>query len=456
VQFVFDIQGRYLENAAIFRAAAEALVGLEPAATTQAALALVLVQLGWSYIRLGQLEAAQTALEQGAAIHRRSRILPPPDFATDPLTALGVLANIRGDYAKAAAIGEECRRSCQARGDNHNLQLAFYVLANAAFAQGDFESAQNNARQAHAVARDIGNRWFLAYVLSDQGDIARAMGDYAEAKQYYQDSYAIKREFGDPEGMASALNRLAKVASLQGNHKEAELLYRQSSDTYREISDRGGLATSLMGLGDTALALDDLQPACRFYCEALEISAEMRFAPLTLGVTTAIAELFARARQPERAAELLVFVLEEPAAGQETRDRAGQRLDEIRNQLPPSGSAAAVQRRSTDIDVVASSLLAELPALQRELGRAPAPAPDPAPGSPRRETRQPLIDPLTPRELEVLDQLCDGLTNREIAERLVISVGTVKSYTGHIYSKLGVRNRVQAVARARELELISN
>ena len=47
-----------------------------------------------------------------------------------------------------------------------------------------------------------------------------------------------------------------------------------------------------------------------------------------------------------------------------------------------------------------------------------------------------------------------GLTNREIGERLFIAVSTVKSHTNSIYGKLGVKNRTQAVARARELDLL--
>jgi ATP-dependent transcriptional regulator len=67
-----------------------------------------------------------------------------------------------------------------------------------------------------------------------------------------------------------------------------------------------------------------------------------------------------------------------------------------------------------------------------------------------------LPDALNERELEVLRLLATGMSNREIAEALFITVGTVKWHASHIYTKLGVKNRGQAVARARELQLISN
>jgi LuxR family maltose regulon positive regulatory protein len=67
---------------------------------------------------------------------------------------------------------------------------------------------------------------------------------------------------------------------------------------------------------------------------------------------------------------------------------------------------------------------------------------------------QPLIEPLTPRERQVLQLIGDGLSNREIADELVVSLNTVKKHTSHIYGKLGVRSRTQAVARAQELGLL--
>ncbi|CAG0944186.1 serine/threonine-protein kinase PknK [Anaerolineae bacterium] len=65
------------------------------------------------------------------------------------------------------------------------------------------------------------------------------------------------------------------------------------------------------------------------------------------------------------------------------------------------------------------------------------------------------VEPLSERELEVLRLLATGMSNQEIAQRLVITVGTTKSHVHHIYSKLGAKDRLEAVIRAKELGLLS-
>jgi LuxR family maltose regulon positive regulatory protein len=65
-----------------------------------------------------------------------------------------------------------------------------------------------------------------------------------------------------------------------------------------------------------------------------------------------------------------------------------------------------------------------------------------------------LVEPLSDRELEVLQLIAQGLTNRQVAQRLFIAQGTVKAHASSIYGKLGVSNRTQAVAQATALGLL--
>ncbi len=71
-------------------------------------------------------------------------------------------------------------------------------------------------------------------------------------------------------------------------------------------------------------------------------------------------------------------------------------------------------------------------------------------------TAQPLLDPLSERELEVLHLIARGDSNQEIAQTLVLAIDTVKRHVSNIFSKLGVHTRVQAVARARSFGLLSD
>jgi LuxR family maltose regulon positive regulatory protein len=83
------------------------------------------------------------------------------------------------------------------------------------------------------------------------------------------------------------------------------------------------------------------------------------------------------------------------------------------------------------------------PPEQIERTRAQAPTPD-------------LVEPLSERELEVLALIAQGLTNREIASRLFLSLNTVKAHTRNIYGKLGVHSRTQAVAKAKALGVLTS
>jgi LuxR family maltose regulon positive regulatory protein len=81
------------------------------------------------------------------------------------------------------------------------------------------------------------------------------------------------------------------------------------------------------------------------------------------------------------------------------------------------------------------------------------PVVDPGEVDPRGKDGE-LIEPLSEREIEVLQLIAEGLTSREIAARLYLSPNTVKVHTRNINSKLGVNNRTKAVVKARALGIL--
>ena len=78
----------------------------------------------------------------------------------------------------------------------------------------------------------------------------------------------------------------------------------------------------------------------------------------------------------------------------------------------------------------------------------------PVPDHGRATTPQGIVEPLTSRELEVLEMLAAGRSNQAIAGQLVVTLDTVKKHVTHLLDKLGAANRTEAVTRARQLGLI--
>ncbi len=158
------------------------------------------------------------------------------------------------------------------------------------------------------------------------------------------------------------------------------------------------------------------------------------------------------------------------AAAPGAREKEGELLGALEGRREITPAAAAMQTSLT-VDE-ASKMLEELArkghlesrtddgvtayALNERVGQEPPdnnPLPLEAEPGVRGATQR-LEDPLSERELEVLDLLASGRTNSEVARDLFVSVGTVKSHTGNIYRKLGAKNRAEALARARELGVL--
>jgi ATP/maltotriose-dependent transcriptional regulator MalT len=429
----YHFTSRYREAADAF---ARATRSLESTGQDCVALALSLSNEGWFALRLGQIEKALLVLERSHSIYQRLNTAPVARFGADPLAPLCIVAVVSGEYAHATQLGEQARRECEARGDKYNLLAAYYALAGAALAQGDYLAAKQAAEKACAIAQEVKNDYIMGYCLIELGNASLALGNYSDAQRHYEACYALREAFNDPEGMALALYRLGKVAWLQGDHHEAKRRYQRSLTLYQDLGDQGGLANALVGLGIVACVLGEFLEARQYFRRALQTALDAHLLPLALSILANIGELFVETGQQDRGIGLFTFAFHHPASDYGTKERAQQFL----SRLSPDRLSEHVP---DDLLTVTASLFNELSAAE-----------DATVSEPRVPVNSALFDALGERELEILQLVAAGLTNREIADRLVLAVSTVKWYLNEIFSKLHVNSRTQALHRAKELNLL--
>jgi ATP/maltotriose-dependent transcriptional regulator MalT len=428
-----DLRGRYADAQQFWTAAYERLRHGPPGAERDLALAEVSVMLGWTLVRRGIPQQAREAFTLAHDQYERYDAAPSAGMGTEPHAGLSVVAGVEGDFAEAARQAETALRLSELRDDRHNRCMALYALSGAALGQALYAEARQWAEQALSLATALDVPWFAAYCHNSLGQIARAERDYPSAQEHFRASEAIRRELDDPEGKAVALRELGAVIELQGQHAQARELLEASLALYRQIGDRGGLAAALTWLGRVALAQARTDEARGHFAEALRIASDAHYVPVMVAALAGVGEWLWAAGRAGPGRRWLRYVLAHPACDSETRDGVERRLGQARK---PSEQ---VEGEIETIEAAVEAALADL--------AMPSPQPSLVPAHGQ--------SPLNARELEVLRLVADGLSNREIAQRLIMSPGTIKWYTSQIYSKLQVRGRTQALARACELGLLT-
>lgn len=438
----YQILGYYREAERFYTQVIEKLEEIEsnqPDVEYLHLLAEMLNNFGWLSIRLGEFDTAAEVIARAEAVYHTHQIRPAVGFASDPRLSMGELKGIEGDIVTAQALSQAAYADAIAQGDFLNGSVALYLLTNAALAMGDYAQAQKHIEEAIALTQKVGNRWFLAYCLNQQGHICSEQGDYLAAQRYYEESYRIRESFGDPEGQAVALNHLGTLALLQEEYEQAVELLQSSLPMYQRLEDRGGLFTAHEGLGIAYTALGQFDQARDYLMQAAQIADDVQVASWWLSLCEAVGEFFAATNAVEHGIELIRLAFQHPESKSTTRLRAERWLHHAKQPPTPIED-------SLDLHQVTRQLVHELVSHEWRAASQESASTHVAQAG--------LIEPLTERELEVLRLLAEGLTNQEIADHLVLVTGTVKSHNYNIFSKLGVKNRSQAVKRARELNLL--
>jgi LuxR family maltose regulon positive regulatory protein len=418
--------------------------------------------------------------------HRALGLLPDDRLFLRSIIAdnLGITHLLKGDIEAAIHYLNEAARIGQKVGNVMSAVAALSNLAGLCMVQGQLRKAEHIYRQALEYATDEhGVRLPIAgKALLGLGELAREWNDLDTAWEYLNEGQALFGQYGEIGSILSYIS-LARVKQATGDFMAAHnylyearqlalgfdttdiddllvdtcevwfwLMEGELEAASRWVVERGLYEQDIPEVEDDTSYLD---------IHELELAVLARLYVAQGKVDDALAvlqPLLQAARKTGRMRSAIRLMAQQAVAhfagsdDQQALSVLSQALSlaepegYVRTFLDEGKSMAQLLYLAMDSEIereYIGKLLANIE-VQR-VGRKPTTIVDPSSG---------WIEPLSEREIEVLQLIAEGLSNREIAERLVISLSTVKGHTAKIYGKLNVNSRTQAVAKARQLGLL--
>ncbi|MBI3979405.1 MAG: AAA family ATPase [Chloroflexi bacterium] len=460
---------------------------------------------GWALAMNGEMGEANAYAQAAEECLRRAKA-PAAEWGELQLLR-GVLALGRRDYVETTACATAALSALEETALRWRI-IALWVLAEAQERTRPISEAVHSLRQARHVGRAAGHQIFaavieagLAAALNHRGLRREAVAVCEEAIVRYIDSAGRVSP-----GVALVLGRLAalcyeanELEVARGHVERGMALSRHLPPHGPQMVCLGVSASILHARGDSAAALEALRQARQLaiqqtlgdatWLEATEVTIRLQQGDLAFAVRWADAgalslddtphylrieqhaayarlliaqertedarrwlvrlERFAEERELSRWLITLRILL--ALAAQQSGDLPTARgyLARTLEMAAPEGYVRAFLDEDSQVVGLLPAVRRAAPALVARLLRSAGVIPvRQGPGP------EPLIEPLSEREREVLGLIAAGLSNGEIADRLVITTGTVKRHIHHIFGKLGVSSRTQAIVRASALRLL--
>ena len=255
-------------------------------------------------------------------------------------------------------------------------------------------------------------------------------------------------------GVAQTLYGFGGLARARGDHAAALGRFRDALALYREIDARPEIARCLAGIGPVALAQGDLPLAASSLAESLRLSLATGQRLVLARGLEASAKLAVASGDPARAVQLAGAALAlRQAVGQAPGGRGGRRGR-------PGGLLEAARRQlgqpATDALLAEGAAMSAHEAVRLATGpgrgERPGDAGNADPAQPPAAGGSGAGSPLTAREREIAALIARGLSNRGIADELVISPATAARHVANIFTKLGFSSRAQVAAWAVQRE----
>ena len=320
---------------------------------------------------------------------------------------LANISNTEEDHERVMKRGEELLALGRQTEDSLGIAWSLFTLAFTSSDREDYEQAEKFYAEGLNLSRELGSAFLCFTFLHDWGATSLFQGDYERAAKLTLEAMELARGRGVMGNAHRALDTLGWAALLSGSMERARASFAESLALSRRVGDRECISTCLEGLAYIAGAEGAPEKAGRLF-----------------GAGRALLEAIDFTLTPRERA------MREPYQAS-VRSRLG---DAAWEEALAMGRAMGVE------EAIAY-------ALSEEKSSA-------TPTAPEQASTPPSLPPypagLTPREVEVLGLVAQGLTNAQVAEALFLSPRTVHRHLNSIYHKLGVSSRTAAARFAIE------
>jgi LuxR family maltose regulon positive regulatory protein len=417
-------------------------------------------------------------MPRAVELAQRADELLPPDNLIPRHTIPFILASAysaEGELTKARQAMTEELQFGRAADNIWTIVRALCDLADLHIIQGQLGRASALCQEALQQAEARGARQFgtVGYALVKLGEIDYERDDLITARGHVSEGVCLMQGWQQPYEMVSGYTTLAAILQAQGDAEGAREALHNAETIQAQHPSYPKLNSLVQGCRiGLCLAQDGPEEAVR-QATAARLGESgvpiFRERELIILVRVLVAQqrwdealpLLARLEGETKAGgrfgRLIEILVLQAVARQEQRDTAGAlaTLERALAMGEPEGYVRVFVEQGAPMATLLQQAAARGIAAQyvskllaafgvEEGGRIPAS---------QFSDAQLWPESLTPRELEVLHLICDGLSNQEIAECLTVTLNTVKKHSSHVYGKLGVSSRAQAIVRAQEMGL---
>jgi LuxR family transcriptional regulator, maltose regulon positive regulatory protein len=404
------------------------------------------IYTGASYLMLGNMYEASRLLNEALILCQACHL-----YST--LYTMNFLAEmqiVQGKLHQASATSQEVISKLAGRLSIHSSR-AHSRLGRLYLEWNELDLATRHMQQAITIGEQAGQEIYISPIYLANAQVFFARGEVRAAFAVLDKAEQVALRLGRRSTFEQARALRAQLELAQGNLAQAE---RWGEETGIDVSDEPGYEreTAYLMLVRLCIAQHRVEESVGLLGHLLAADEAAGRTGNAISVLALQAVAYWQLGNYEQAMRVLgrLLALAEPEGYVRVFVDEGAPMQAL---LATWLSLPAQQHGSMETSTSAEyvrKLLAAFPSLEA----LPAGSHK---GTRRGETgtfQSPLLEPLSTREQDVLELLAVGLSNAEIAERLIVTVGTVKTHIKSIYGKLGVHSRTQAIAHARELRLL--